>query len=67
VLDAIFNGVSALLALNNLVAWAVTKGLIYLKSGGTPWRPIVHIEDFSSAFLAALEAPDPQAYGKNYV
>jgi nucleoside-diphosphate-sugar epimerase len=45
------------IVLNNLVAWAVTKGSIYLKSDGTPWRPIVHIEDFSAAFLAALEAP----------
>jgi nucleoside-diphosphate-sugar epimerase len=45
------------IVLNNLVAWAVTKGLIYLKSDGTPWRPIVHIEDISRAFLAALEAP----------
>src|SRR5215469_8385792 len=45
------------LVLNNLVAWAVTKGLIYLKSDGSPWRPIVHIEDISRAFIAALEAP----------
>jgi nucleoside-diphosphate-sugar epimerase len=43
--------------LNNLVAWAITTGRIYLKSDGTPWRPIVHIEDISRAFLAALEAP----------
>jgi nucleoside-diphosphate-sugar epimerase len=39
------------------VAWAVTTGRIYLKSDGTPWRPIVHIEDISGAFLAVLEAP----------
>ena len=45
------------IVLNNLVAWAVTKGLIYLKSDGSPWRPIVHIEDISRAFIAALEAP----------
>jgi len=45
------------LVLNNLVAWAVTTGRIYIKSDGTPWRPIVHIEDISRAFLAALEAP----------
>jgi nucleoside-diphosphate-sugar epimerase len=45
------------IVLNNLTAWAVTRGLIYLKSDGTPWRPIVHIEDISRAFLAALEAP----------
>jgi nucleoside-diphosphate-sugar epimerase len=45
------------LVLNNLVAWAVTEGLVYIKSDGTPWRPIVHIEDISRAFLAVLNAP----------
>ena len=45
------------IVLNNLVAWATTTGKIHLKSDGTPWRPIVHIEDITSAFLAALEAP----------
>jgi nucleoside-diphosphate-sugar epimerase len=45
------------LVLNNLVAWACTTGLVYLKSDGTPWRPIVHIEDISRAFLAVLHAP----------
>jgi nucleoside-diphosphate-sugar epimerase len=46
------------IVLNNLTAWAVTTGKIYLKSDGTPWRPIVHVEDISRAFLAALEAPE---------
>lgn len=45
------------LVLNNLVAWAFTTGRIYIKSDGTPWRPIVHIEDISSAFLAVIHAP----------
>jgi nucleoside-diphosphate-sugar epimerase len=45
------------IVLNNLVAWAVTTGKIHLKSDGSPWRPIVHIEDISRAFVAALEAP----------
>ena len=45
------------LVLNNLVAWAMATGLVYLKSDGTPWRPIVHIEDIANAFIAALEAP----------
>ena len=45
------------LVLNNLVAWAYTTGLVYLKSDGTPWRPIVHIKDISRAFLAVLHAP----------
>jgi nucleoside-diphosphate-sugar epimerase len=46
--------------LNNLVAWAFTSGKVLLKSDGTPWRPIVHIEDISRAFLAVLDAP-PEA------
>jgi len=45
------------IVLNNLVAWAVIAGRIYLKSDGSPWRPIVHIEDISRAFLAVLKAP----------
>jgi nucleoside-diphosphate-sugar epimerase len=45
------------LVLNNLVAWAFTTGKVLLKSDGTPWRPIVHIEDISRAFIAVLEAP----------
>ncbi len=45
------------IVLNNLVAWGMTKGVILLKSDGSPLRPIVHIEDISRAFIAALEAP----------
>src|SRR5436190_5837264 len=45
------------IVLNNLVAWAFTSGKVLLKSDGTPWRPIVHIEDISRAFLAVLQAP----------
>lgn len=46
--------------LNNLVACAVTTGKILLKSDGSPWRPIVHIEDISLAFIAALQV-EPEA------
>ncbi|MEM7238785.1 MAG: NAD-dependent epimerase/dehydratase family protein, partial [Pseudomonadota bacterium] len=45
------------LVLNNLVAWAVTTGHIHMKSDGTPWRPITHIEDISRAFVSTLETP----------
>lgn len=45
------------LVVNNLTAWAFTTGAVHLKSDGSPWRPIVHIEDMSRAFLAVLEAP----------
>lgn len=45
------------LVVNNLTAWAFTTGHILLKSDGTPWRPLIHIEDISLAVIAALEAP----------
>lgn len=45
------------IVLNNLVAWAVTRQSIFLKSDGSPWRPLAHIEDISTAFIAALTAP----------
>jgi len=43
--------------LNNLVAWAFTTGRVMIQSDGTPWRPLIHIEDICRAFQAALEAP----------
>ncbi len=45
------------IVLNDLVAAAFTQGRVYIKSDGTPWRPIVHIRDIVGAALAALEAP----------
>lgn len=45
------------LVVNNLTAWAFTEGLVYLKSDGTPWRPVVHVADIALAYIAALEAP----------
>ena len=45
------------IVVNNLVGRAFTTGQIRIESDGTPWRPLVHIEDISRAFLAALEAP----------
>ena len=45
------------IVVNNLTAVALTTGEVRLQSDGTPWRPLVHIEDISRAFLAMLEAP----------
>lgn len=45
------------LVVNNLVAYAFATGDVFMKSDGTPLRPLVHIEDISRAFLAVLEAP----------
>lgn len=43
--------------LNNLVAWAFTTGSVMIQSDGTPWRPLIHIEDICRAFMAVLSAP----------
>lgn len=45
------------LVTNNLTAWAFTTGSVYLKSDGSPWRPIVHVEDIALSYIAALQAP----------
>jgi nucleoside-diphosphate-sugar epimerase len=54
------------IVLNNLVAWAYTTGKVMLKSDGSPWRPIVHIEDISRAFLAVLEAPRELVHNESF-
>jgi nucleoside-diphosphate-sugar epimerase len=54
------------IVLNNLVAWGMTKGVILLKSDGSPLRPIVHIEDISRAFIAALDAPAEAVCGEAF-
>ena len=45
------------IVLNNLVGWAVTTGKILIYTDGTPWRPLIHVEDVCAAFTAAMEAP----------
>jgi nucleoside-diphosphate-sugar epimerase len=43
------------LVVNNLMAWTVDSGEIFLKSDGLAWRPIIHLEDVARAFVAMLE------------
>jgi nucleoside-diphosphate-sugar epimerase len=45
------------LVVNNLTAYAYCTGKVLMKSDGMPWRPLVHIEDISRAFVAILHAP----------
>ena len=45
------------IVVNNLTGTAFTQSRVRLQSDGTPWRPLVHVEDISRAFLALLEAP----------
>ena len=51
---------------NNLVACAYTTGRIEIMSDGTPWRPIVHIRDVCSAFIAGVEAPAALVSGRAF-
>jgi nucleoside-diphosphate-sugar epimerase len=52
--------------LNNLVGWGLATGSIRIMSDGTPWRPIVHVEDIAHAFLAALRAPVAQIHNQAF-
>lgn len=54
------------LVINNLTAWAFTTKQVYLKSDGTPWRPVVHVEDISRAYVAALEAPRDTVHNRAF-
>jgi nucleoside-diphosphate-sugar epimerase len=45
------------IVVNNLTGTAFTQGSVRLQSDGSPWRPLVHVEDISRAFAALLEAP----------
>jgi nucleoside-diphosphate-sugar epimerase len=45
------------IVVNNLTGVAMTTGEVCLESDGSPWRPLVHVEDISRSFLAMLEAP----------
>ena len=54
------------LVVNNLTAWAYATGKVHLKSDGSAWRPIVHIEDISRAFVAALDADEDLVRNRAY-
>ncbi|HKL88005.1 MAG TPA: SDR family oxidoreductase [Salinibacter sp.] len=45
------------IVLNNLAGYAWTTGVINMTSDGSPWRPMVHVDDICQAIRCALEAP----------
>jgi nucleoside-diphosphate-sugar epimerase len=51
---------------NNLVGFAATKGTVLMQSDGTPWRPLVHVEDISRAFLAVMTSRREDVHLKAY-
>jgi nucleoside-diphosphate-sugar epimerase len=54
------------IVLNNLVGWALTTGAVRILSDGTPWRPVVHVEDIALATVAMLEAPEELIRGEAF-
>jgi len=54
------------IVLNNLVGWALTTGAVRILSDGTPWRPLVHVEDIARATAALLEAPEDALRGEAF-
>jgi nucleoside-diphosphate-sugar epimerase len=54
------------IVVNNLTAVALTTGKVHLQSDGTPWRPLVHIEDISRAFAAMLVAPREKVHDEAF-
>ena len=54
------------IVLNDLCALAWTKKKIAMVSDGSPWRPIVHIEDIIKAVACALEAPADAVNGETF-
>jgi nucleoside-diphosphate-sugar epimerase len=54
------------LVVNNLVGFAYTTGEALIASDGTPWRPLVHVEDICRAFLAVLEAPRDVVHNQSF-
>ena len=54
------------LVVNNLTAFAYATGEVLMQSDGTPWRPLVHIEDIARAFLGLMQAPREQVHGEAF-
>ncbi len=54
------------LVVNNLTAFAFATGEVLMQSDGSPWRPLVHIEDIARAFLGLLEAPRELVHGEAF-
>lgn len=54
------------LVVNNLVGFAYLQGEVLVKSDGSPWRPLVHVEDVSRVFLACLTAPRDVIHNQSF-
>lgn len=44
------------LVVNNLTGYAFATGKVFLKSDGSSWRPLIHVDDVCRAFVAVIAA-----------
>lgn len=51
---------------NNFVARAFTTGEVLILSDGTPWRPVIHVQDVCSALEAGLFAERQAVSGRAF-
>jgi nucleoside-diphosphate-sugar epimerase len=51
---------------NNLLASGYTTGRITVLSDGTPWRPVVHVQDVCAALIAGIDAPAEVVRGQAF-
>ena len=54
------------LVVNNLTSSAYTTNQVKLLSDGTSWRPLVHVEDMSNAFVSILNAKNFEVNGQAF-
>ncbi|MFZ1721460.1 MAG: SDR family oxidoreductase [Microgenomates group bacterium] len=54
------------LVVNNLSGLAWTLKKIVMTSDGTPWRPLVHIQDVCQAIRCVIEAPTESVIGETF-
>jgi nucleoside-diphosphate-sugar epimerase len=54
------------IVVNSLVGYAYTTGEVLIQSDGTPWRPLVHVEDIGRAFLAVLHAERTLVHNQSF-
>jgi nucleoside-diphosphate-sugar epimerase len=54
------------LVVNNLVGHALLTGEVRVESDGTPWRPLIHVEDIARVFLAVLQAPRERVHNEAF-
>lgn len=52
------------IVLNNLCGLAWTTKVIAMTSDGTPWRPLVHVDDICEAMALVLEAPRERVHNE---